>query len=236
MRRVVLLKALDERARLAAEVRAGTGPDHVALKRLRERALEVDIGELGVARGEAGEVEVLGIHGWGSDGCRARVEVRKIKVAHIERARIEVRCGHRAEIETAEVHLELRLVDLECAADLLLVDRKQGAHVEVVALIVVFEFVECLSGENVDIGMRPLLVDDLRLGSFGDDLVREGGEVGDALLECAHVLTFVRAHDADDREALALVDFLAHEVGIAAAVDPRAGVVVVGVGLEGVDA
>ena len=154
--------------------------------------------------------------------------------AHVKRGRdcrgVNARARH---VDAREVDAaELGRVEGEGAPELCLVDREEAAQVNAL-LGLVLELVEGLAGEDVRVGVRELLPDDVGAGRAGHELLGEAMGVGDARAEGVGVGGLVGPHDAHDLEVKTVCHLLGHELRVVGHVGPTAGLGVGAVGLTG---
>ena len=79
--------------------------------------------------------------------------------------------------------------------------------------MVVCQFCEGLAGENIDVGLGTLILDNRAGTGLLDDLIGQGGGVGDALTQCSS-LVGVGLDDSGDGQLLTVVHELLHVVGV----------------------
>ena len=154
--------------------------------------------------------------------------------AHVKRGR-DCRGvnAHARHVDAREVDAaELGRVEGKGAPELCLVDGEEAAQVNAL-LGLVLELVEGLAGEDVRVGVRKLLPDDVGAGRAGHELLGEAMGVGDARAEGVGVGGLVGPHDAHDLEVKAVCHLLGHELRVVGHVGPAAGLRVGAVGLAG---
>ena len=238
----VVLEALRDLGGLCAQVVGCTVLDGTVGQGGADDRLEVDVGQLRqvlaqLPEVEAGQVEGHAGLGAGLGGEGRQVDVRQIHARHVEVGKIEAGQVHAGKVQARQVHLHLAGVDLEGSGELGLVHREQGGHVEAagLALLVVSQLLEGLAGEHIDVGLGALGLNDRAGRRLLDDLVGQGGRVGDALAQ-GTALVGVGLDDAGDRQLLPAVHELLHVVRVGGAVRPDLVGVVPRVLVEGVDA
>ena len=144
-----------------------------------------------------------------------QVEVRQVQARHVEGGEVDVGQIHPGKVHARQVHLHLIGVDLEGRREFRFVDCKEGGHVEAtgLALLVVCQFFEGLAGENIDVGLGTLSLDNRAGAGLFDDLIGQGGSIGDALTQCP-TLVGVGLNDSGDGQLLTVVHELLHVVGV----------------------
>ena len=237
----VVLKSLGDLGGLCAQVLGGAILDGAVSQGRADDRLEVDVGQLRQVLAQLPEVEAGQVEGHTGLGTRLggecrQVDGRQVQARHVEVGEIEAGEVHAGKVQARQVHLHLVGVDLEGGGELGLVHREQGGHVEAagLALLFVSQLPEGLAGEHIDVGLSSLGLDDRAGRRLLDDLVGQGGRVGDALAQGA-ALVGVGLDDAGDRQLLATVDELLHVVRVGGAVRPDLVGVVPRVLVEGVD-
>ena len=79
--------------------------------------------------------------------------------------------------------------------------------------MVVCQFCEGLAGENIDVGLGALSLDNRAGAGLLDDLIGQGGGVGNALTQRPS-LVGVGLNDSGDGQLLTVIHELLHVVGV----------------------
>lgn len=238
----VVLEPLGDLGCLGAQVVCRAVLDGAVGQGQADDRLEVDVGQLRqvfaqLPEVEAGQVEGHARLGTGLCAQSRQVDGRQVQARHVEVGEVEAGQVEAGKVQARQVHLHLVGVDLEGGGELGLIHREQGGHVEAagLALLIVRQLLESLAGEDVNVGLGALGLDDRAGHRLLNDLVGEGRRVGDALTQGA-TLVGVGLDDAGDRQLLAAVHELLHVVRVGGAVRPHLVGVVPRVLVEGVDA
>ena len=170
-------------------------------------AREVGRGRLGH---DVGEVDILAY------ARKVDVEPREINSGKIHTGG---RTGERGRIER------------ECAFERGLVDREHAAQVHTL-LGLALQLVEGLAGKDIGIGMRKLLLDNLRIGSTVHKLERQSVRVGDTRAKRRGIGRLIRLDHANNAQVNARVNLARHEVGVIRHIGPSArfGILAIDIG------
>ena len=144
--------------------------------------------------------------------------------AEIDRTVVQIEC-------TAEVEIQLAGVELEGALEHVGVDAEQAAHIKGGSVF----GAEGFAVHHVDRGGGQLVFDHLRVGCGGDDVLGEGGRVGDAGGQHGSRGILFGLHDAHHGQGLAGCDKALHEVLVVGLVHPGVVVVVAQIAVGRVD-